>query len=161
VILPGWYRARRASWMSNKLKGGMKNHPIEFKAYFAAVNRIKAIKVLWNRKPKEMALRVSLDKTIFYDVVDWEDASGSFDFAEPLYMAGFKILMKGATSEYIGFNAVDAIFEPLTMQIHPISEEEHCWARASPQYYTENTYIQVMDCIEAIGLGDGREIFEL
>jgi hypothetical protein len=43
--------------------------------------------------------------------------------------------------------------------IHAPESHESCVARSEINYYQNGDALQIMNCLDAIGLGDGREIF--
>jgi len=94
----------------------MKDFPIEFRAFFADVNRVSSIEISWRYKPEKAMTLATLDGTIFYDLFDWEDAEDEIGLDPPIYIIGFKLIMKKPSKgDYIGFNSINAVFDPLTM----------------------------------------------
>jgi len=72
----------------------MKDFPIEFRANFQDVNRVSMVEINWRDEPDKTMFLGTLDGTIYYDVVGWEAAGEEFGFDPPIYLKGFKLIMK-------------------------------------------------------------------
>jgi hypothetical protein len=62
-------------------------------------------------------------------------------------------------NNFIGITNLVANSEDLTVMIQSYYDQNYCLSRANPDYYDEEADIYLWDCVEAVAIGDGRELF--
>jgi len=61
----------------------------------------------------------------------------------------------------LGFSSIKAYTKEFTMMVKNMYAKEHCMSRQNIDFFEAYSPLYVIDCVSAIGLNDGREVFVL
>jgi len=77
---------------------------------------------------------------------------------EPLWIKGARLIMK-SSKVYISFSSINFFTQQYTVQINDKYDPNLCLSRSDNNFNKNRETLHVVNCIDAIAMGDSREVF--